>query len=160
IVAGGVRLVLWLNGVERPVALPVALSVFLVVNLVLNSRFGREMEEIISDGLERGWQRLSVDIVPGLIGFVLDLFKRMLGAFDRVLYAVDEWLRFRGGQTRSSFVAKLVLGLAWFVVAYVARLIVVLFVEPTFNPIKHFPTVTVTAKLIAPFFPDWVPLFG
>jgi hypothetical protein len=160
IVAGGVRLILWLEGVERPVALPVAVGVFVAVNMLLNSRFGREMEEIISDGLERGWQRLSVEILPELVNFVLDLFKRMLGAFDRLLYAVDEWLRFRGGETRFSFVAKLVLGLGWFVVAYVARLIVVLFVEPTFNPIKHFPTVTVTAKLIAPFFPDWVPLFG
>jgi hypothetical protein len=160
IVTGGVSLVLWLEGVARAVAVPLAFAVFLAVNLLLNSRFGRELEEIISDGLERGWQRLSVDILPEMVNFVLDLFKRMLGAFDRVLYTVDEWLRFRGGQTRTAFVAKLSLGLAWAVVAYFLRLVVVLFVEPTFNPIKHFPTVTVTAKLIAPFFPDWVPLFG
>jgi hypothetical protein len=136
------------------------LAVFLAVNLMLNSRVGRDVEEIVSDGLERGWQRLKVDIVPDLVNFVLDVFKRLLGALDRVLYTVDEWLRFRGGGTRSSFVTKAVLGLLWFVVAYVVRLVVVLFIEPTFNPIKHFPTVTVTAKLIAPFFPDWVPLFG
>jgi hypothetical protein len=155
IVAGGVRLILWLEGVTRPVAFPVAVGVFVVVNMLLNSRFGREMEEIISDGLERGWQRLSVDILPELVNFVLDLFKRLLGAFDRVLYSVDEWLRFRGGETRASFQAKLWLGLAWFVVAYFVRMVVVLFVEPTFNPIKHFPTVTVTAKLLLPFYPAW-----
>ena len=39
----------------------------------------------------------------------------------------------------------------WFVIAYVLRLYVDLFVEPTTNPIKHFPVVTVAAKILIPF---------
>ena len=84
----------------------IPLTAFLAVNLLLNSRWGRSVEEIVSDGLERGWQKLSVEIVPELIYFIIDLFKRMLGAFDRWLYSVDEWLRFRSGQTRSTLVGK------------------------------------------------------
>src|SRR5262249_37453245 len=39
----------------------------------------------------------------------------------------------------------------WFVVSYVVRLYVNLFIEPTTNPIKHFPVVTVAHKIMAPF---------
>jgi hypothetical protein len=160
IAAGLALLALWMYHTPSSVADPATLAVFLAVNVLLNSRFGRDLEEIVSDGLERGWQRLSVEIVPELVNFVLDVFKRLLGALDRVFYSVDEWLRFRSGQKQSSFVGKAVVGLAWFVVAYVVRMVVVVFVEPTFNPIKHFPTVTVAAKLILPFYLDWVKVFG
>lgn len=160
VVAALAGLVLWWGGAEPGVAIPLALAVFLAANLVLNSHFGRDVEEIISDGVQRGWQRLKLDIVPELVHWVLDLFKTLLGVFDRLLYSVDEWLRFRGGERRFAFVAKAGLGLAWFTVAYVARFIVVLFVEPTFNPIKHFPTVTVAAKLLLPFYPAWLQFCG
>jgi hypothetical protein len=156
IAAALVLLALWLYHVPSGVTDGLTLAVFFAVNLMLNSRFGRDVEEILSDGLERGWQRLHLEIIPELGSAVLDLFKRLLGAFDRVLYAVDEWLRFRGGQRRSAFVAKLWLGLLWFLVAYVIRMVVVVFVEPTFNPIKHFPTVTVAAKLLLPFYGPWL----
>jgi hypothetical protein len=156
IAAGLVLIALWLYRVPSNVSDLLTIAVFLGVNLLLNSRFGRDVEEIVSDGLERGWHRLHLEIIPELVSAVLDLFKRLLGAFDRVLYTVDEWLRFRGGQRRSAFVAKLLLGLLWFLVAYGVRLVVVVFVEPTFNPIKHFPTVTVAAKLILPFSKMWV----
>ncbi len=156
VAAGLALLALWLFRVPAPAAGAATFAVFLAVNLLLNSRFGRDLEEILSDGLERGWQRLRLEIIPELVSAVLDLFKRLLGAFDRVLYAVDEWLRFHAGQRRSAFVAKLLLGLLWFLVAYAARLVVVVFVEPTFNPIKHFPTVTVAAKLILPLYPPWL----
>jgi hypothetical protein len=156
VAAGLVWLALWLSGTATGACDWLTAAVFLGVNLVLNSHFGRDLEEIVSDGLERGWQRLRMDILPELVTLVLDFFKRLLGGFDRVLYSVDEWLRFRGGQTEFSFAAKLVLGSLWFVIAYLARLVVVLFVEPTFNPIKHVPTVTVAAKLILPLGPAWV----
>jgi hypothetical protein len=40
------------------------------------------------------------------------------------------------------------LGLLWFAFGYLLRVVVNLFLEPTFNPIKHFPTVTVAAKVM------------
>ncbi len=156
IAAGLALLAFWLYKTPSNVADPLTVGVFFGVNLLLNSRFGRALEEIVSDSLERGWHRLHLEILPEMVNFVLDLFKRLLGALDRVLYAVDEWLRFRGGQKQSAFVAKMLIGLLWFVVAYILRMVVVVFVEPTFNPIKHFPTVTVTAKLLLPFYRAWL----
>jgi hypothetical protein len=84
------------------------------------------------------------------------VFKRLLEALDRLLYTVDEWLRFRTGDSRWTFLWKLVLGIVWFVVSYVIRLYVNLFIEPTTNPIKHFPVVTVSAKIMAPFLPKLI----
>src|SRR5437660_11513746 len=42
----------------------------------------------------------------------------------------------------------------WFFVTYLVRIYVNLFIEPTVNPIKHFPVVTVAAKLIFPIIPE------
>src|SRR5262249_31560907 len=42
----------------------------------------------------------------------------------------------------------------WFFATYLIRIFINLFVEPTINPIKHFPVVTVAAKLIVPIIPD------
>ncbi len=39
----------------------------------------------------------------------------------------------------------------WFFVAYVVRFCVNLLIEPQVNPIKHFPVVTVSHKLLWPF---------
>ncbi len=78
----------------------------------------------------------------------MEVFARVMEAVERVLYTVDEWLRFRGGQGTSSLAAKAVLGMAWFLVAYVVRFFITLLVEPQINPIKHFPVVTVSAKIL------------
>ncbi len=127
-------------------------GLFLAANVFLNTRLGRDFEEVLTDWAVRGWNRVRVDFVPALFRFVMDVFKRLLEATDRVLYTVDEWLRFRSGEGRLAFAAKLVLGFVWFFVTYVVRLCVNLFIEPTVNPIKHFPAVTVAAKVLAPFF--------
>src|SRR5262249_26335691 len=59
--------------------------------------------------------------------------------------------RFKVGQPRLALVAKGALGLVWAVVAYVLRFSINLFIEPEVNPIKHFPVVTVVAKILLPF---------
>ncbi len=128
----------------------VGLAVFVAANVLLNSRFGRAVEELVVDGLARAWHRLRLEIFPELVSFILDLFRQMLGAFDRLLYAVDEQLRYRGGQSRAVFVAKTLAGVVWFMIGYVLRANVVVWIEPTFNPIKHVPTVTAAAKVLLP----------
>ncbi|HWO17877.1 MAG TPA: hypothetical protein VNO30_03850 [Kofleriaceae bacterium] len=129
----------------------VAGAVFAVIALALNSRLGRRAEEIIVDSLVRSARHVTGRVVPALVKSVLELFARMVELFDRALYRVDEWLRFRSGQSTLAVVVKGVFGAIWFFVAYVLRLSVNLFIEPTVNPIKHFPVVTVAAKLILPF---------
>lgn len=145
----------WRRGVGPHLALECAVGAFIAMTLLLSSRLGRRVEAVLLDRLEEEWHRLSFEVMPALIGAILDAFKMVMGALDRLLYTVDEWLRFRGGQGKGTFVAKAVLGTMWAVAAYLVRLTVVLMVEPTLNPVKHFPTVTVAAKLIIPLFP-WI----
>jgi hypothetical protein len=132
----------------------VGFCTLLLISLLLNSRFGRDLEENVTDWLVRRWEEFR-GVVPGLIRLVQDIFKGLLETVDRVLYTVDEWLRFRSGEGRFTLAAKIVLGGVWFLVTYVVRLYVNVMIEPAVNPIKHFPAVTVAAKLLVPF---WIPL--
>jgi hypothetical protein len=126
-------------------------AVYVVVALALNSRLGRRVEEIVIDWIVRSARHLTGRVVPSLVKYVLRLFVQLVELFDRALYRVDEWLRFRSGQSVIAVFFKGVFGAIWFLVSYVLRLSVNLFIEPTVNPIKHFPVVTVAAKLILPF---------
>ena len=78
----------------------------------------------------------------------MDLFKGILWAMERLLYTVDEWLRFRSGQSKLTLVGKAVLGVIWFYVTYIVRFGITVLIEPQINPIKHFPVVTVSHKLL------------
>ena len=90
------------------------------------------------------------NVIPGLFRIIIEAFARLLEWVEKVFYAVDEWLRFREGQSRGMLAVKAVLGLIWGVIAYAARIYVNLLVEPQINPIKHFPVVTVAAKIMLP----------
>jgi hypothetical protein len=126
---------------------------FVAVAGTLNTRLGYALEETCTDWLIRLWRQIEGDILPGLFWLIVGTFKGALNLSEQMLYAVDEWLRFRQGDSRLSMTAKMVLGVVWFFVTYLIRVFVNLFVEPTFNPIKHFPVVTVAAKLIVPAIP-------
>ena len=127
-------------------------SLFLAVCLMLNSRAGRTLQEAGADWMVQGWHRFGVRFLAGVFWFFLDLFKGFLQTVERLMYTVDEWLRFRSDEGRFSLATKAVLGLVWFVVAYVVRFTVNVLVEPQINPIKHFPVVTVGHKLLIPLY--------
>lgn len=129
-------------------AMGLAGLVFLASSLLLTTRAGRDLEELAFDSVGRAWTWLFLSLIPGLFRLVMETFDRILEAIERVLYTVDEWLRFRGGQGDSTFWGKAVLGVAWFLVTYVVRFVVTLLVEPQANPIKHFPVVTVSHKIM------------
>ena len=148
---------MWLADAEPRLAGLAGLVVFLATTLFFNSGVGRALEETVIDWLVRVYQRIQFDLLPGLFRAVMDFFKRLVEDVDRLLYTVDEWFRFRSGGSRLSLATKLVLGPVWFALAYVTRFCINLLIEPQVNPIKHFPVVTVSHKLIWPFF---VPHFG
>ncbi|MEX2560599.1 MAG: hypothetical protein WD403_11830, partial [Pirellulales bacterium] len=126
------------------------LLVFLVVNLLINSRLGRNAEEVVTDWAVRSWDHFRIRILAALVHIIIDFFNRVVDTFDRLLYSVDEWLRFRSGQGRASVLIKSALGLIWFFVTYLLRFCINLLIEPQVNPVKHFPVVTVSHKIIAP----------
>jgi len=154
VVTVGVYLLLPRDRMGNPqTSVGIATAVFLAINLAINSRVGRTAEEILTDWVVQGWHRFGLRIITGLFWLVMDVFKGVLEYTERVLYTVDEWLRFRTGETRLSFAAKAVLGVIWFFVTYVVRFCINLLIEPQVNPIKHFPVVTVSHKLLLPFIP-------
>ena len=125
-------------------------SMFLALTLIVNSRAGRNVEEMFFDAVSEGWQRFGVRPMVGLFWFIVDLFRRLLQLIERLLYSVDEWLRFRSGQGRTMLLAKAGLGVGWFFVAYIIRFCVNLLIEPQLNPLKHIPWVSVSHKIMAP----------
>ncbi len=135
---------------DAEVSLFTALGFFLVVNLLLNSPIGRNVDEMVTDWIVQTWHRIRIHVFAALFRFIMDLFNRILATIERFLYTVDEWLRFRAGERRAATVVKAVLGSVWFFVNYFIRFCVTLLVEPQVNPIKHFPVVTVSHKILLP----------
>jgi hypothetical protein len=143
--------VFWLYDVKTRPAWISSAVIFLALSVLGNTRVGRSVEEALTDALVRTWLRFRVDLIPRLLRFTLELFRFLVEEVERCLYMVDEWLRFRSGEGRLSLAAKASLGVVWCGVTYLVRIYVNLLIEPTVNPIKHFPVVTVGAKLILPF---------
>lgn len=156
LLGGLAALVCWAYGADGMTTAIGAGVTFLVIFLLLNSRVGRRLEDLTTDWLSHNWYWLRVDVLGGLLHWIIWFFRECLDRLERVIYTVDEWLRFRQGESRWALTYKAVLGFLWFVVTYVFRIIINLFVEPTVNPIKHFPAVTVGAKLIIPMIPSWI----
>ncbi len=146
-------LVVW-QLLPRPLAIwPMASdmgAIFLLLNVLINSRFGRNVEEMLIDWSVESWHRFGIRFLTGLFWWFVDLFRRLMQLIERLMYAVDEWLRFKSGQGRLAMVLKGALGTVWFFVAYVIRFCVNLLIEPQLNPVKHVPWVTVSHKIMAP----------
>jgi hypothetical protein len=126
------------------------LAVFMAANLLVNSRPGRMFDEWLSDVASRSWHQLRLRVFKTMFQAVMDFSHEMLDGLEGILYSVDEWLRFRTGESRVATAFKAVLGFFWYFVNYVVRFAVTLLIEPQINPIKHFPVVTVGHKIILP----------
>jgi hypothetical protein len=123
-------------------------AIFFGALLAFNSRFGRDTEELTREFVARTWYRIRVHLVVGLFTLIVDAFRWLMDGLERLLYAVDEWLRFRSGESSLTLGVKAILGVAWGFVRGVIRFCVTLLIEPQINPIKHFPVVTVSHKLV------------
>jgi hypothetical protein len=131
-------------------SLSVSLNVFLAAALFLNSPIGRYADEWLTDILGRAWYDLRMRVFAAAYQWIMDTFHQLMVALERVVYTVDEFLRFRSGDSAASRGVKLVTGACWFLISYVILFVFTLLVEPQINPIKHFPVVTVSHKLILP----------
>lgn len=123
-------------------------AIFLGSFLVLNSRIGRDTEELAREFFARTWYRIRVHLVMGILTLIIDIFRALMDGLERLLYAVDEFLRFRSGESNFTLAIKAVFGLVWSLVHGIIRFCVTLLIEPQVNPIKHFPVVTVSHKLV------------
>ncbi|HEY0191373.1 MAG TPA: hypothetical protein VGC42_09650 [Kofleriaceae bacterium] len=152
VVKPGVPAALLFMASDGLVRWPLAAGAFVALALILNSRRGRRLQELTIDGVVRSGRHLRTLLFPSMVRWILQIFAELMEYVDRGLYWVDEWLRFKDGESRLTLVAKGVLGTIWAVFAYFLRLYVNLFIEPCINPIKHVPVVTVAAKLLVPLY--------
>jgi hypothetical protein len=151
---------------DRITWVQVALT-FLAANFLVNSRPGQAAAEAISHGSARFFALLRSGLVPGLIRLVVQVFKHILHTMEAVLFKVDEWLRFRRGDSRLAMIARVVLGVLWFPISYLARFNMVVLIEPCLNPVK-FPVCAIATKVMAVMLPvihRWLmevfaPMFG
>ncbi len=127
------------------------LDSFLVLNLFLNSPAGRSVEERVLDICVRAWHELRFRIFAVIYHLVMDLFHDAMQWIEQSLYTVDEWLRFRAGDPSRFVLLKILIGSIWAIVSYVIRFVMTLLVEPQINPIKHFPVVTISHKILLPY---------
>ena len=136
-----------IDATERLVA---AGSAFAGSAILLNTGIAVELEDRVVDHLAVFSRYLWGDLLPGLFRLIMEGFRSGREWVERLIYTVDERLRFREGQGTGSLVLKTLLGALWGVASYVIRFALNLVVEPQVNPIKHFPVVTVSHKLVAP----------
>ncbi len=144
----------WLAG-EVSLAARIVILAFIygMACIILNSRIFRAATHMAAHVVVVLWGRIIGGLFTGLFRAVVRAFHVLLERLERTLYAVDEWFRFRGGQSRLLLLTKASLGAAWAVLAYWLRFGVTLLAEPQINPIKHFPVVTVSHKIILPTVP-------
>ncbi len=125
------------------------LGLYVAVAVAFNSRQGRAIEEIVSRALVQFITWVRAGLIGGIIRLLVQLSKWFLDCLEYIMYTVDEWLRFRGGDTRLSMVMRAILGVIWFPVSYVVRFYIVILIEPGFNPIK-MPVSIAAAKFVYP----------
>ncbi len=123
-------------------------SIFLTFNLLLNSRVGRNVEEVVADWIVQGWRRFGLRLIIGLFWFFVDVFRRLVETVERLMYAVDEWLRFRAAKAGRPWSPRPRWGCCGSSWPMCCDLPSTCCIEPQFNPIKHFPVVTVGHKLL------------
>ena len=136
-----------------------AIGVFALAYVILNSRLGQAVHEATNQSLHRGFELMRAGLIPGLIHLVTRVFKEITDAIEYFLFTVDEWLWFRSGETSLSLAVRTVLSVIWFPIAYLARFLMVVLIEPGYNPLKA-PVSYLAAKFMAPltvFLMTWLP---
>ncbi|MEM1008319.1 MAG: hypothetical protein AAGJ35_04885, partial [Myxococcota bacterium] len=135
---------LWQSG-------PIFVAWFAILFWLFNTTLGRN----ILDGWAYRWRSWLLQVrdrwILGLLAWVMSVFQRMMVTLYYALYRVDDLLCFHEGESSVAIVLKTGLQMIWYVFTYMIRFCVILVAEPQLNPIKHFPVVTLSHKMIIPF---------
>ncbi len=139
---------LLLRNLNRTSSIALFVMIFAGLDFFLNSTIGRQVEERVGAWIGRAWYQLRVQVFRSLFDAIMVTFRRFVETIERVLYAIDEWLLYKTGEHPFTMWIKGILTSIWSVVAYGIRFGVTLLIEPQINPIKHFPVVTVSHKIM------------
>ncbi|MEZ4312865.1 MAG: hypothetical protein R3F14_32990 [Polyangiaceae bacterium] len=141
------------------IPLAITLSVFASVSVALGTRLGDVTEDMFVEHVAPTWKMVSAKVVPGMFRAIVDFFRWLMEGLERILYRVDEALRFHEGESKLSIGAKAFLGAIWFFVAYALRVYVALLIEPYVNPVKQVPMTAAAHKMMLPFAPKIIAFF-
>jgi hypothetical protein len=139
----------WLAESPRASQLELHLTIFVIFAITLNTSRWETMEEGIGGWFRRGWDSLH-DKSISLLRFVQLLVKTLGEFIEKVLYAVDERLRYRKGDHKLSMVAKIVMTPLWLPTRYIVRMFYMTCIDPRLNPAK-LGIVFAADKVLSPF---------
>ncbi len=138
----------------------IPLAVFAAVSAALGTRVGDRTEDLFVEHVAPTWKMVSARVLPGLLRAIVDFFRWAMDGLERVIYRVDEALRFNEGESGIVVGFKAATGAVWFVVAYVLRVYVALLIEPYVNPVKQVPMTAAAHKMMLPFAPQIIHAFN
>jgi hypothetical protein len=120
------------------------------VDIVINSRPAQALARAVVHSAVEFIDLLRAGLLPSLFNFIVRVFKQIIHLVEALLFRVDEWLRFRTGESELSMILRAVMTMLWFPISYLARLNMVVLIEPALNPVK-LPVCLIAAKF-------WYPL--
>ena len=124
---------------------------FLVAVLLLNSPIGRNVDELVTDWVVQSWHRLRIHVFATLVSGHHGRVQphpgndRAAAVHGRRMAAVP-----RGRRPRRPPSSRPCWARSGSSSTTVIRFCVKLLIEPQINPIKHFPVVTVSHKILLP----------
>lgn len=127
---------------------------FICGSVLRNSRAGREVLDSAVTRLLSMWQQLHHTLALGVLRWVMDLFDALMHSVEQGLHRVDEIVSHQYGERRSVTWIKALLNPLWGVLSSIIHFYTTVLIEPQINPVKHFPVVTVSHKLMLPFLPQ------
>ncbi|MBK8256981.1 MAG: hypothetical protein IPK82_30440 [Polyangiaceae bacterium] len=139
--------------------LAITLVTFAFVSVLLGTRFGDRVEDMFVEHVAPTWKMVSHRVLPGILKAIVDFFRWGMDGLERVIYRVDEALRFNEGESKLTVMLKGLVGAVWFFVAYVVRVYIALLIEPYVNPVKQVPMTAAAHKMMLPFAPQVIALF-
>jgi hypothetical protein len=129
-----------------------AALLFLVAELLVNSRPGQAAGDAVARAAVHTLNSLRAGLIPAVFRLIVRLFKEVLHLGEAVLFTADEWLRFRGGDTRGARMVRGFLSFLWSPVSYLLRFHMVVLIEPGINPLK-LPFSSLATKFMLPLVP-------
>ncbi len=141
---------------------PGLLVLFLAVNFLINIWPGEAASQTISHGFVQFAEDVRAGLLMRILIFTISLFKQVMRWIEAVLHGVDDWLRFREGDSRLSMVLRALLTVLWIPFAFVVRFNIIVLIEPCLNPLK-LPISSIAFKFYLPFYyliPAYLARFG
>lgn len=141
------------EGVDIEPGLSSLALAFALGALVRHTSAGRRMLDNIISSSRLALRRVNQRLVIGLIRELMHFFKEVVRRFQQGLHWIEELLSHQLGESRLQLAVKSLFAPLWTFTESVIQFYVTVLVEPQINPIKHFPLVTITHKLMLPFLP-------